>query len=129
MTLSRTTALTLALCFGGCAQAADTVTAEEATANYRRMFPPIDTLDCPQGTAGEVVVCGRSDRPGPRLPLPQGPPEGQRVAGNIPSPGEVVERRDRCSTVGPNQQCSGGLPVAPAAIFLGKVLKKIFVGD
>jgi hypothetical protein len=123
------TALALALCLGGAAQAADNVTAEEATANYRKMFPPVDKLDCAPGKGDEVVVCGQRSGPGPRLPLAQGPPEGQRASDAIPSAAEVIARRDSCSTVGQDQHCSGGLPVLPAAMFLGKVISKILTGD
>jgi hypothetical protein len=51
------------------------------------------------------------------------------MAGQPPSAADVVNRSDRCSTVGPNQSCSGGLPVAPAVVFIGKLIGKLIGGD
>ena len=128
MTLSRMTALLILAGSVAPGQAQESVTADEVTANYRRMFPPIDLLDCPPGAEDEVVICARRMRQSPRLPLPQEPPEGQRMAGQPPSAANVVNRSDRCSTVGPNQSCSGGLPFAPAVIFVGKLIGKLIGG-
>jgi hypothetical protein len=37
---------------------------------------------------------------------------------------EIMGVRETCSTVGPNQNCGGGLPIIPIAAFLVKVAIK-----
>jgi hypothetical protein len=66
---------------------AQSITAEQAIANYRRTFAPIAELDCPKPADGEeIVVCGRAGRPDPyRAPLPV-----LRTPG-LPHPGEAQD--------------------------------------
>src|SRR5687768_18573585 len=97
------------------AGAAKPVTAEIAMERYRERFEPIAAVDCPRpSTADEIIVCGRPDAPDPdRLPLPVAPVPGQRIRGEPISAVVAMGKRETCSTVGPNQQCGGGLPIIP----------------
>ena len=127
MTLSRLTALALLLP-AQLVRAEEALTAEQATENYRRLFPTLDALDCPPPQGDEVVVCGRRDRTMHyRLPLPVEAEPGGRVAGEPPA--ASVASRERCSTVGPNQNCGGALPVAPAIGLILRVVEKVVEGD
>ena len=76
-----TAALILAMAPGP-ALAQRQVTADEALANYRKMFKSTGEIDCPR-EEGEIVVCGRrSAGPDPyRLPLPVEREPGERVRG------------------------------------------------
>jgi hypothetical protein len=65
------------------AQAADPLTAEQALANYRSTFKPIDPSGCPRGEAGEIVVCAERDKQGPQFEPTPGVRPG-RVAGEPP---------------------------------------------
>jgi hypothetical protein len=93
-------------------------TADQALARQRSSLRSSLGLDCDRG-GGDIVVCGR---PGPdpnRLPLPVQPEPGARVAGEASLPGDSLAlTRQRCTTVGPDQQCSGGLPILGIAIWI-----------
>ncbi|MGS1015850.1 hypothetical protein [Allosphingosinicella humi] len=89
------------------------LTADEAMETYRAAFQSPYQLDCPRGDEADIVVCGRR-REGPapeRLPLPVAPDPGTRVAGEPVGAVEAAGSREKCSTIGPNQNCGGGLPV------------------
>ena len=93
---------------------AQTLTAEQALANYRETFAPVSELDCPKGEdPDEIVVCGRSPgSPDPnRLPLPVEPLPGARNTDESLSGIPVLNRKEPCSTVGPHNGCGGTLPV------------------
>lgn len=111
--------------------AAQTLTAEDAYANYRQRFAPVAELDCPRKPEDEITVCAK--RSGPdrdRLPLPVEPAPGTRIAGELPRASSARgPGTERCSTVGPNQQCGGGLPVIQGAILLFRIAKKLAEGD
>ena len=100
------------------AAAAPPASAEEALARQQASLRSSLGLDCDR-EAGEIVVCGR---PGPdpnRLPLPVEPEPGARIAGEASDPEASLALTNRkCTTVGPNQQCSGGLPILGIALFL-----------
>ena len=118
-------ALPLLLAFAASPAAAQqAVTAEEALANARRTFVPTAELDCPRASdPEEIVVCARQGPDPYRLPLPVPPEPGSRVAGEAPSGTDVLAAaEDPCTTVGPNQRCSGGLPVLGIAIFVAKAV-------
>jgi hypothetical protein len=107
------------------AGAAEPVTAESALNNYRLSVKP---LECPKRADDEIVVCGRaSDRPDPnRLPLPVERPPGEIVPGEArASAGEL----EKCTNVGPVQQCGGGLPVMAIAMFAVKTAIKLIDKD
>lgn len=98
------------------ASAAEPPTAEQAMAQYRRTFQPVDELRCPKGVGPEdVVVCGRREGRDPnRVPLPEEREPGERVAliaGEPPSATEGLARTDRgpCETAGPNHPCGGSI--------------------
>ena len=113
------------------AAAQQTVTAEEALANARRTFAPTAEIDCPRAQdADEIVVCARQGPDPYRLPLASPPAPGSRVRGEAPSATEAMTAADDpCTTVGPNQRCSGGLPVLGIAMFLAKAAIKAVKGD
>ena len=110
------------------AGAAEPVTAEAAMERYRTFVAPIAVLNCPKpDSPEEIVVCGRPERDPDRLPLP--PPPGERIRGEAISAVEAMGERETCSTVGPNQNCGGGLPIIPIAIFAAKVAAHVIKGD
>jgi hypothetical protein len=91
-------------------------TAEQAMAQYRRSFRPVDELRCPKGAGPEdIVVCGRREGRDPnRVPLPDEREPGERVAllpGEPPRATEGLARTDRsaCETAGPNHPCGGSI--------------------
>jgi hypothetical protein len=103
---------------GSPASAGPVATAEEALARQQASVRAGLGLDCERG-AGEIVVCGRGGPDPNRLPLPVTPEPGDRNAGEPPDAAEALAlSRQRCTTVGPNQQCSGGLPILPIAFWL-----------
>lgn len=100
------------------AAAAPPASAEEALARQQASLRSSLGLGCDRDS-GEIVVCGR---PGPdpnRLPLPVEPEPGARTAGEASDPrASLALTNQKCTTVGPNQQCSGGLPILGIALFL-----------
>ena len=107
------------------------VTAEAAMERYRSTIVPVAVLNCPKAESpDEIVVCGRQEGRDPnRLPLPPDPVPGRIVKGEAISSVEAMGVRETCSTVGPNQNCGGGLPVIPIVIFAAKVALHAIKGD
>ena len=104
-------------------------TAEEALARQQAGLQRSLGLDCDRG-GGDIVVCGRQGPDPNRLPLPVEPEPGARTAGEPPDPSEALAlSAQKCTTVGPNQQCSGGLPILPIAIWLVQTAVKAAQGD
>ncbi|HYG46718.1 MAG TPA: hypothetical protein VD846_02150 [Allosphingosinicella sp.] len=100
------------------APAAPPATAEEALARQQASLRSSLSLGCDRD-AGEIVVCGRQGPDPNRLPLPVEPEPGARVAGEPSDPkASLALTNQKCTTVGPNQQCSGGLPILGIALFL-----------
>jgi hypothetical protein len=89
------------------------VTADEAVAMSRRQVSDMVAQVCPPGaTDSDVVVCGRRAGISPyRLPLPVPPTPGTEERAG----GEQLAAMDagstRCSAVGRDQQCGGGLDI------------------
>ena len=111
------------------APAAPPATADEALARQQASLRASLGLDCDRG-GGEIVVCGRLGPDPDRLPLPVQPEPGARRAGEPPAPGEALALgAEKCTTVGPNQQCSGGLPILPIAVWLVKTAIEVAEGD
>jgi hypothetical protein len=97
------------------------VTAEEALANYRKMFKSTGEIECPKDAA-EIVVCAQRDAADPnRLPLPQDPEPGGRIAGHLPN-GRDAMSAERCIS-----RCHQPLRVNVLAIpgFIGKVIERL----
>lgn len=120
MTMSRMIALAL-LAFWTATAGAAPQTAEQAMENYRLTFKPPEVREvreCARQPDNDIVVCGRRDLPDQRLPLPLDPVPGERTAGEPPTALTAAGSRERCSTVGPNQECGGGLPLLGAALFV-----------
>ena len=113
------------------AATAGPVTAEAAIDRYRTFIEPVAVLNCPKAASpDEIVVCGRSEGRDPnRLPVPPDPVPGRIVEGEAVSAVEAMGVRETCSTVGPNQNCGGGLPIIPIAIFAAKVAIHVIKGD
>jgi hypothetical protein len=101
------------------ASVAPPATAEEALAREQAGLQRSLGLDC-----------GRLGPDPNRLPLPIAPEPGARHAGEPPDAKEALALGDgKCSTTGPNQQCSGGLPLIPIAIWLIQTAIKVAEGD
>ena len=116
---------------GAAASAAPPVTAEEALARQQSGLQRSLGLDCDRGGGGgDIVVCGRQGPDPNRLPLPVEPEPGARNSGEPPDPSEALALgAAKCTTVGPNQQCGGGLPLIPIAIWLVQTAIKVAEGD
>lgn len=89
------------------------VTADEAIAMDRvRVHSVLDT-ECPPGLDAEVVVCGR--RPGiQRFRVPAADPVAGRGTGVRAGDAQLYAmeaNNQRCTPVGRDQQCGGGLNV------------------
>jgi hypothetical protein len=106
------------------APAAPPLSAEEALARQQSALRSGLGLDCDRGS-GEIVVCGR---PGPdpnRLPLPVEPEPGARNSGEPADPSAALALSDqKCTTVGRNPRCSGGLPILGIALYVAQVVVK-----
>jgi hypothetical protein len=107
------------------------ITADAALASYRRTFAPVAEIDCPKASGpDEIIVCGRPGAADPnRLPLPIPRLPGEIVPGEGVSPVAVASTRERCTTVGPNQNCGGGLPVLGIAMAVAKVAIELIKSD
>ena len=105
------------------------LTAEEALARQQSSLRSGLGLGCDRTTA-EIVVCAR---PGPdpnRLPLPVQPEPGARIAGEPVDPGETLAlSAEKCTPVGQNQQCSGGLPILGIALMIVQTVVKAAVKE
>lgn len=106
------------------APAAPPLTAEEALARQQSSLRSGLGLDCERG-AGEIVVCGRQGPDPNRLPLPVPPEPGARRSGEPVDPRETLALSDqKCTTVGRNPRCSGGLPILGIALFIAQTVVK-----
>jgi hypothetical protein len=91
MTKSRTALILIPLAAGWPAAAFAGPTAEEAIAAYEAEFDAVmasagTPRRCPRDANGEeIVVCGRSDDAGMRVPYEPVPGEVHRIAGDLPS--------------------------------------------
>jgi hypothetical protein len=54
---------------------------------------------------------------------------GEIVPGEGVSPVAVASTRERCTTVGPNQNCGGGLPVLGIAMAVARVAIELIKSD
>jgi hypothetical protein len=107
------------------ASAAPPATAQEALARQQAGLHQSLGLDCDR-SGGDIIVCGRHGPDPNRLPLPVPPEPGARHGGEAPDPGEALAlSAEKCTTVGPNQQCGGGLPIIPMAIWLVRTAVKV----
>jgi hypothetical protein len=111
------------------AAAAPPLTAEEALARQQSSLRSGLGLACDRG-AGEIVVCGRQGPDPNRLPLPVEPEPGARNAGEPVDPSETLALSDqKCTTVGRNPHCSGGLPILGIALFIVQTVVKAAVRE
>ena len=111
--------------------AAAPATADEALARQQASLRAGLALDCDRERGGgDIIVCGRQGPDRNRLPLPVPPEPGARHSGEPPDPGETLAlSAEKCTTVGPNQQCGGGLPVIPIALWLVETAVKAAKSD
>jgi hypothetical protein len=107
-------------------------TAEQAMAQYRRSFQPVEELRCPKSVGPEdIVVCGRREGRDPnRVPLPDEHEPGERVhlvAGEAPSASAALAMTDRtpCEAAGPNHSCGGGFDFVQILFGAIKIVKAI----
>lgn len=104
-------------------------TAEEAIAAGQAIVRQTLRPGCAEGDE-EIVVCGRRDDDQKhRLPLRVEPTP--RAADSAGGEQLAAIRTDtsRCTTVGQNQQCGGGLPVIPIALWLLESVVKAVEGE
>jgi hypothetical protein len=116
--------------------AAPSVTAEEAIdVQHRRLQAATGTAPCERDSpADEILVCGRRGPDPNRVPFPEERLPGERVAllpGEPPSALAALRSTagSPCSTVGPSQHCSAGLPVVGVLTTLFKIGKHLLGGD
>ena len=122
MTLSRIAiaiaAIGLASAMPAFAQPGDPVAAQQA--ELRTILRP----QCPPpGEEEEIVVCGRRDDDRYRLPpqlIPGSTPAGARAGGEQRAAMAVNDQR--CSPVGRDQQCNGGLNVIGIAATIARAI-------
>jgi hypothetical protein len=105
------------------------LTAEEALARQQSSLRSGLGLGCDRTTA-EIVVCARQGPDPNRLPLPVQPEPGARIAGEPVDPGETLAlSAEKCTPVGQNQQCSGGLPILGIALMIVQTVVKAAVKE
>ena len=113
MTKSRTALIALAplLAAWPCQAAAQPLNADEAIARQQEMVRGIVERRCPAGAGGDdIVVCGRPERVQRyRVPLPAQANAGIHARAGGEQLAAMDGGDDRCSTVGRDQQCGGGL--------------------
>ena len=113
MTKSRTALIALVplLAAWPGAATAQAVTAEEAIAQQQAQVRGVVERRCPAGAGGEdIVVCGRPERVQRyRVPLPAPETAGIHARAGGEQLAAMDGGDDRCSTVGRDQQCGGGL--------------------
>lgn len=104
-------------------------TAEEAIAAGQAVVRHTLRPGCAEGDE-EIVVCGRRDEDGKhRLPLRvEAPPRAADQAGGEQMAAMKMDT-SRCTAVGQNQQCGGGLPVIPIALWLLESVVKAVDGE
>jgi hypothetical protein len=106
------------------ASAAPPVSADEALARQQSALRSGLGLGCDRA-AGEIVVCGRQGPDPNRLPLPVPPEPGARQGGEPVDPSETLALSDqKCTTVGRDQHCSGGIPILGIALWLAQTAVK-----
>ncbi|HEX8625669.1 MAG TPA: hypothetical protein VF782_11395 [Allosphingosinicella sp.] len=106
------------------AVAAPPLSAEEALARQQSSLRSGLGLDCDRDAA-EIVVCGRQGPDPDRLPLPVPPEPGARIGGEPAVPSEALALSDqKCTTVGRNPRCSGGLPILGIALYIAQTVVK-----
>lgn len=99
------------------------ITAEDAMAHYHAMTSGVivgkPAESCPEGVAGQIIVCARRHLPPPRLPFPEARFEPGEV---IRHPGEPPSGDPGAPSGPPNKQMQ--------TIFKGfRLMKSIFTGE
>ena len=111
------------------ASAAPPLSAEEALAHQQSSLRSGLGLDCDRGAA-EIVVCGRQGPDPNRLPLPVAPEPGARRSGEPVDPSETLAlSAEKCTAVGRDQQCSGGIPILGIALMIVQTVVKAAVKE
>jgi hypothetical protein len=108
--------------------AAAPLTAEQAISRQEAGLESALGIGCLR-EAGEIVVCaarGRGD-----VPFSDPPGQRKRLIPGEPASGTAAlgAGRTRCSTVGPHQNCSGGIDVIGTVVVLYKLGRHLVRGD
>ena len=129
MAKSRLALLLPSLLLAAPALAAEPETVDEAMERQRRdLRVAIGLAPCPPvDEQGEIVVCGRRGPSPHRVTGVEMPPERFNRFGAARS--AMNAGRSSCSTVGPNQRCSGGLNVFQAGTALYKIGRHLLGRD
>ena len=109
--------------------AAQTASPEELVEAQRSRLRETVRIDCPPSSdEEEIVVCGSRGEDRHRLPLPVGPDP------HLPANRAGGEQRaalaidtSRCSTVGPNQQCTQGLDLLGIAFTAARAVAQALI--
>jgi len=107
------------------AGASQTVTADQAIGNYRKVIKTTRELDCPQGTGDEIVVCGGQDESEAnrqRLPLPVAPEPGAPIRLVPGEPPRATLTADACQAF---ERCRSGFSISVDIIGLPSKIGKI----
>ena len=108
------------------------LTADAAIAHQRNQLLDQARIGCRRsGEEAEIVVCGR-DGPDPdRITVEPAPGERVRLLPGEPASGvaAMAAGDDKCSTVGLNQRCGGGLDVFRVGSVLFKIGKHLLNKD
>ncbi|HEX8644777.1 MAG TPA: hypothetical protein VF702_12780 [Allosphingosinicella sp.] len=120
MALSRI-ALAAALAAAAAPAAAQPDAAPDALAAQREIVRAAVLDDCGDAEGDEIVVCGRraEEARSRRYRVAPGDYSGPRDSAGGAQLYAMEANDDRCSTVGPNQRCSGGVDVL--AVVFGAV--------
>jgi hypothetical protein len=112
--------------------AAPPLTAEAAIAHQRDQLIDQARIGCRRsGEEEEIVVCGREGPDPNRIAVEPAPGERRSLLPGEPAGGVAAMSagNQRCSTVGPNQSCSGGLDLFRVGSVLFKIGKHILNKD
>jgi hypothetical protein len=108
---------------------AQTAPPDELVEAQRRQLREAIRADCPPaGDSDEIVVCGSRGEDRHRLPLPAGP--GSSLAANRAGGEQRAALgidSSRCSTVGPNPQCTQGLDVIGIAFTVARAVAQALI--
>lgn len=111
------------------ARSAPPLSADEALARQQSSLRSGLGLDCDRDSA-EIVICGRRGPDPDRLPLPVPPEPGARNSGGPADPSEALAlSAEKCTTVGRNQQCSGGIPILGIALYIVQTVVKAAIRE
>jgi hypothetical protein len=107
-------------------------TAETAIAHQRAQLVDTARIGCRRaGDEEEIVVCGREGPDPNRIAVERMPGDRVRLLPGEPASGTaaMAAGSERCSAVGPNQSCGGGLDLFRVGSVLFKIGKHLLSDD